>query len=186
MTSSRPALVGVALLFGCIVSNTAHAHPPLRWATEAHFSLLSNQADRSLLNVTFGGGFRFGYRGDGEWGGFLHFEQNAWLATELFRRVVPGVWNIALGVERLWASKLIRTAMAAGVSILAYDTELHRRGTTGVFFDLRPASLRWQVSRIVAVELTPLHFVVVAPVLREPELVNVEYRTTLGVEVTLQ
>ena len=137
----RPWIVA-AMLLG--VSTTASADEPLefRWAIEAHASFLSNQADRSLVNVTFGGALRFGYRGD-EWGGYFQMEQNAWLATELYRGVVPGVWNLAMGVERLWASGLIRTAMAAGISILAYDTELHERGNTGIFFDLRPAALRW-------------------------------------------
>lgn len=182
----RPWLPALVLLVSAVSAPRANADEPVifRWAIEAHASFLSNQADRSLVNVTFGGGLRFGYRG-GAWGGYFQMEQNAWLATELYRGVVPGTWNLALGVERLWANDLIRTAMAAGISILAYDTELHERGQTGIFFDLRPAALRWSPSSRVAIELAPLHFVVVAPVLRNPELVNVEYRTTLGVELTL-
>lgn len=179
----RPCIALVILL---AVASTSEAQERLvmRVAIEAHASFLSNQADRSLVNVTFGGGLRFGYRKN-NWGGYFQMEQNAWLATELYSGVVPGVWNLAMGVERLWANQLIRTAMAGGISILAYDTELHDRGQTGVFFDLRPASLRWTPGKRVAIELTPLHFTVVAPVLREPELVNIEYRTTLGIEVTL-
>lgn len=160
---------------------------PLRIGVEGHFSLLSNQVDRSLLNVSFGGGIRLGYRAEGgTWGGFLLFEQNAWLATDLFQGVVPGVRNLGLGVERLWKDGLVRTSMVLGISMLAYDTELDSKNTTGIFFDLRPATLRWHISRSVVFELTPLHFVVVAPVMREPRLVTVQYRTTLGLEFVLR
>ncbi|MFK8001771.1 MAG: hypothetical protein AB8H86_19405 [Polyangiales bacterium] len=178
------ALAAAALLW----APTAQAERlPLRFGIEGHVSLLSNQVDRSLLNITFGGGIRLGYRGEGaRWGGFLLFEQNAWYATDLFQGVVPGVRNLGLGLERLWSSRLVRTSVVVGISMLAYDTELNSKNTTGLFFDLRPATLRWHITRSVVFELTPLHFVVVAPVLDEPRLVTVQYRTTLGLEFILR
>lgn len=183
----------IALVFALVAASLLWAPKasaerlPLRLGIEGHVSLLSNQVDRSLLNITFGGGIRLGYRGDGaRWGGFLLFEQNAWYATDLFQGVVPGVRNLGLGIERLWSSGLVRTSMVLGISMLAYDTELNSKNTTGLFFDLRPATLRWHITRSVVFELTPLHFAVVAPVLDEPRLVTVQYRTTLGLEFILR
>ncbi len=178
----------VAGLLCASTSSTAHADPPpLRFGAEIHASFLSNQTDRSLLNVTFGGGVRLGYRPDGaRFGGFLFFEQNAWYATDLFRGVVPGVRNLGVGLERLWRGELVRTSMVLGISMLAYDTELDRKRTTGLSFDLRPATLRWHLTRRTVFELTPLHLVVVAPVMREPRLVTAQYRTTLGLEILLR
>lgn len=183
----------IALVFALVAASLLWAPKasaerlPLRLGIEGHVSLLSNQVDRSLLNITFGGGIRLGYRGDGaRWGGFLLFEQNAWYATDLFQGVVPGVRNLGLGIERLWSSGLVRTSMVVGISMLAYDTELNSKNTTGLFFDLRPATLRWHITRSVVFELTPLHFAVVAPVLDEPRLVTVQYRTTLGLEFILR
>lgn len=189
-TAGRAGVWGVVAAVALTVLSTSPASaspPPLRVGLELHGSFLSNQSDRSILNVTFGGGIRMGYREDGAtWGGYLFFEQNAWYATELFSGLVPGVRNVGVGIERLWPSGLVRTSMTLGVSILAYDTALDDRGTTGVYFDLRPASLRWEITRAVIFELTPIHLVVVAPVVQEPVLVNAEYRTTLGFEFVLR
>ncbi|MEM9864546.1 MAG: hypothetical protein AAF938_23300 [Myxococcota bacterium] len=180
-----PALAAAMVL--CVPA-LAEAEPPtLRLGIEVHGSFLTNQVDRSLLNVTFGGAVRIGYRADGAtWGGYVVFEQNAWLATELARQVVPGVRNFGIGVERIWADGIVRTSLSVGLSTLAFDTELHQKNTTGIFFDLRPAALRWAITDAVAFELTPFHLAVVAPVLDEPTLVNVEYRTTLGFEFGLR
>ena len=185
---TRHLLAFSLVLASLALANEAKAERlPLRFGVEGHVSLLSNQVDRSLLNITFGGGLRLGYRGEGaRWGGFFVFEQNAWYATDLFQGVVPGVRNFGLGVERLWSSRLVRTSMVVGISMLAYDTELNSKNTTGLYFDLRPATLRWHLSRSVVFELTPIHFVVVAPVMREPRLVTAQYRTTLGLEFILR
>lgn len=185
---TRHLLAFSLALASLALANEAKAERlPLRFGVEGHVSLLSNQVDRSLLNITFGGGLRLGYRGEGaRWGGFFVFEQNAWYATDLFQGVVPGVRNFGLGVERLWSSRLVRTSMVVGISMLAYDTELNSKNTTGLYFDLRPATLRWHLSRSVVFELTPIHFVVVAPVMREPRLVTAQYRTTLGLEFILR
>ncbi len=161
--------------------------PEWSLAIDGHFSLVSNQTDRSLLNITFGGGLRAAYHPHrSPWGIQLLMEQNAWYATELFTGVLAGVRNIGIGPEFLWANNLIRTSMAMGISMLAHDTSLHRKHSTGFFSDLRPASIRWAVGERVFVEFTPLHAVILAPVLHHPRLIIIQYRSTLSLEVRLR
>lgn len=201
MTSARPrawsarvwhlaALARVGIVAGllcCASGVEAQGEPPpLVFAVELHGSAFSNQQDRSLLNVSFGGGLRVSYRPpDTRVGVFVFFEQNAWLATELFNGVVPGVRNFGVGTELLWGDSIVRSSGAFGLSMLAYDTELDARGTTGVFFDIRPASVRWR-RRHFTFEFTPLHMVIVAPVLSSPTLITAQYRTTLTLEYALR
>lgn len=169
---------------GDVPSDAAAFEIPL--AIEGHFSVLSNQSNRSLLAVTFGGGVRVGWRRADGLGVFVLLEQNAWLGTELFRSVVPGVFDAAVGVEKVWADGLIRTSGAFGMSILTGDTELHRAGSVGLYLDARPASLRWRPRPHVAVELSPLHLTLVAPALGRTPLRQIEYRTSIAVEVGLR
>lgn len=147
-------------------------------ALEVHASLLTDARDAALLNNTFGYALRGGYRMGG-WGAFLVFEQNFWLASELEIEVTQGAYNIGLGLERFHADGYVRTAFAAGPSILAYNTALDRRGSTGFFLHLTPIGLRWPIRDHGSFGLDPLSFAVVAPVLTGIPLIKVEYRTTL-------
>ena len=49
--------------------------------------------------------------------------------------------------------------------------------------DLRPAGLRWRPTRRLCVAFDPLSLAIVAPVLGSPGIVQLEYRTLLGVEL---
>ena len=55
----------------------------------------------------------------------------------------------------------------------------------GLFLDLRPAALRWTLSRHLVLVLDPLTVALVAPVLGSPGIHQLEYRTLLGLEVNL-
>jgi len=182
------ALWLMALVFVASSHTPASAQraQPFHFAIELHGSVLSNQPERSLLNATVGGALRFGYRTAKGWGGFAHLEQNVWFATELEKGIVPGAWNVGIGIERLWAERLIRSSFTAGLSILAFSTDLHERGAVRVFGDLRPATLRWQLGRRTVFELTPLHVVVMVPVPSPPRLLSIQYRTSLALGVALQ
>ncbi len=181
--------VSLALLAGSIAASPALAEPPpLRIALEAHGSAFSDQPDRSLLNVSFGGALRLSYRGDdpdAPLGGVFVLERNVWFGTELDAGTFSGVWNVGAGIERVWARGRLRSALVGGLSVLNGDTPLHQRGTSGFFIDLRPASLRWPLGPRVAVELTPLGLNLLAPALRHPTLLLTQYRTAFGVEVRL-
>lgn len=151
---------------------------------EAHGSLLSDVPDASVFSSTFGGGFRGGYRFDNGWGTYLQVEQNLWFASESSGEFVDGAWNIGLGGELVYADGFVRTALAIGPSILAFDTVLDQAGSTGIYLDARPLGLRWRLHEWVLLGLDPISFALVAPVLEGIPLIQIEYRTSLYAEST--
>jgi hypothetical protein len=151
-------------------------------AAEGHGSLLSDAPERSFINATFGYGFRGGYR-FGRWGLVAQIERNYWLPTELSHEVVPGALDIGAGVEWFVANGRVRLGATAGPSILWFDATFDSKGTVGLFVDLRPAGLRWRLARSLAVAFDPLSLAIVAPVLGSPGIVQLEYRTLLGLEL---
>jgi len=160
--------------------------PVGRWALvpEGHFALVTNQIDRATLALVFGGGLNVSRR-VGQWGFFGRIEQNSWLVTELESCLVRGVVNIGFGVERLICDGFVRISVAGGVSVLAFDSELDAAVSLGIFADFRPLGLRWRLSdRFVAV-LDPMHFVVISPIIDQPYLTAVQYRTSLSLEFSL-
>ena len=150
-------------------------------ALEGHVSLLSDITDRSVLAGTFGYGARGGYRWN-NWGIFLVTEHNMWLATEYDTRVVQGAVNLGLGCEFIYGQGFVRTSLALGPSILAWNTILDDAGSVGVFLDLRPVGLRWAVHEILVIGFDPLNLALVAPVLDGIPLINIQYRTYLYLE----
>ena len=151
---------------------------------EGHLSLLSDIPGRSYLDVTTGLALRGGYR-RGPWAVLIQVERNLWLPTELSRDLDPGALNLALGVERLLLDGRLRVGVSAGPSILWFDTALHDKGTVGLFADLRPAGLRWSPLPYLVLVFDPLSLALVAPVLHEPPLRQLEYRTLFGAELSL-
>ena len=149
---------------------------------EGHVSLLSDAPERSFINATMGYGIRVGYRLGG-WGLVAQIERNYWLPTELSHAVAPGALNVGLGAEWLPVGGRVRVSATAGPSILWFDSTFDGKGTTGLFVDLRPAGLRWQPNKVVAVAFDPLSLAIVAPVLGSPGILQLEYRTLLGVEI---
>ena len=77
----------------------------------------------------------------------------------------------------------MRTSLALGTSILAFDTVLDDAGEVGLFIDFRPVGLRWAVHRLLAVGLDPISFAVVAPALGGIPLIYTQYRTELYLEM---
>ena len=153
-------------------------------AIEGHFSLLSDAPERSFINVTSGYALRGGYR-FGHWGLLAQVERNYWLPTELSSDLKPGALNIGLGVEWFAMQDRVRIGVTAGPSILWFDTAFDTKGSVGVFVDLRPAGLRWSLPHELALVFDPLSLAVVAPVLGDPGILQLEYRTLLGVEMIL-
>ncbi len=153
-------------------------------AVEGHVSLLSDAPERSFINVTSGYAVRGGYR-FGHWGVLAQVERNYWLPTELSNDLKPGALNIGLGVEWLALQDRVRLSVTAGPSILWFDTAFDSKGTVGLFVDLRPAGLRWSFPRQLALVFDPLSLAIVAPVLGSPGILQLEYRTLLGVEMVL-
>jgi len=161
--------------------------PPLGYfflQAGGHLSFLSDASDRSMLGNTFGYSVSGGYRRGG-WGIFARAEHNLWMTVELNRSVTMGAFNLALGAERLYFGDRVRTSLAAGPSILLFDTKLDQPGETGLYLDIRPLGVRWPLGDRFVLILDPLSAALVAPVLGKIPLVMVEYRTTLLVELHL-
>ena len=150
-------------------------------ALEGHVSLFSDIAERSMAAGTFGYGARGGYRWN-DWGLLLAVEHNMWIATEYDTNVVQGAVNIGVGGDFVYGGGLVRTSLAIGPSILAYDTILDDAGSVGFYLDARPVGLRWAVHEVLVIGLDPINFAVVAPVLDKIPLVYIQYRTFVYLE----
>jgi hypothetical protein len=150
-------------------------------ALEGHFSILSDLPERSMFQGSFGYGARGGYRWN-SWGIFATFEHNLWVATEYKSDVVEGAINIGVGADLTYAHGFVRTSLALGPSILAFDTILDDAGSTGLFIDFRPIGLNWAVHDHLSIGLDPITFALVAPVLDGIPLIFVQYRTMLYLE----
>jgi hypothetical protein len=152
-----------------------------------HFSLLSDDPERSVLADTLGFGLRVGYRLDQDWAIFLHLDNNRWFTSELeTMSLAPGAINFGLGGEYLFFEGRARTSVVLGSSTLLMDTFLLEAGAVGIFFEVRPLGIRWSVADDWFIVFDPLTFAIVAPEpLTNENLVMKEYRTLVGVEVAL-
>lgn len=148
---------------------------------ELHYSILTDLSERSTLAPTFGYALKGGYRW-GRWGIFGQFEHNMWLATELNKEVVLGAFNVGIGAEVSYFNGRARTSLAFGPSILAFDTAIDEAGNVGIFLDIRPIGVKWDIKDHFRIGLDPLSYAMVAPVLDGIPLVQIEYRTTLWFE----
>jgi hypothetical protein len=148
---------------------------------EGHLSLLSDAADRSSLNTTFGYAFRGGYR-FGEWGVFASVEHNMWLTSEDEITIQNGALNVGAGFEYLYFEGRARTSLTIGPSVQLFDTVLEKAGEVGFFVDFRPIGIRWKLSQHVVLQLDPLSFALVAPIIGSIPLILSEYRTVLTLE----
>jgi len=150
-----------------------------------HFSVLSDDPERSMLADTLGFGFRVGFRFD-EWAIFLHLENNRWFTSELgTMSLTPGSINAGLGGEYLYFGGRARSSLVFGSSALMMDTFLLDAGEVGLFFEIRPLGFRFPVADNLFVVFDPLTFAMVAPDLGQNALVMKEYRTLVGMEVGL-
>jgi hypothetical protein len=151
---------------------------------DGHISFINDDPSRSLVSNTFGFGLRTGWRFSG-WAGFLHLERNLWVSSDIEGEIEAGVLNLGLGAERLYFGSMGRSSITLGTSTLLFDTLFHQRGTTGLFLDIRPFGFRFEVLPGFFIDLDPIAFSLVAPVLGDPSIVLREYRLILGVEVVL-
>lgn len=154
-------------------------HLPWDVQAQLHGSFLSDVADRSQIQNTFGYAGQLGYRWD-TWGLFGRIEHNLWIASEFSRSVETGAFNIGIGGEYLFFRKRMRASVAFGPSVLLFSTGIDDPGSVGVYLDVRPSGIRWALSENVLVQWDPLTFSVVAPVLSGIPLVMLEYRTALS------
>ena len=148
---------------------------------EFHLSLLTDTNDRSTLSMTLGPAVKIGRR-FGDWGAFVALEYNAWRATDFGNTWQPGAFNIGFGGEYIYAGGLVRASLAVGPSILLWDTILDDAGSVGVFAELKPAGIRWEMNDWFVLMFDPASVAMVAPVLGDPALILIEYRATFTTE----
>ena len=127
--------------------------------------------------------YALGVRGGvrwGPWGGFIQIEPAYWLvATPDGESELQGAINMGVGGEFLYADGLIRTALSTGPSFLVTSSEVDRPGSRGVYFELRPAGLRWQIHPHFVLGFDPIILSMMVPVLEGIPLIELEYRTVL-------
>jgi hypothetical protein len=151
-------------------------------AAEAGGSWVTAAVDRSAHSLTGHYGVRAGVRVR-QWGVALRLEQTFWRTPERARVFVQSAINLAVGVDHLYAAGRLRSGVDVGVSVLARDNAIDAAGKTGLFLDVRPVGVRWRLGELVTVGFEPLHLALVAPVLRGIPLLDVQFRSTLYVEV---
>lgn len=179
------------LLAICAIPNTAVAqestddHAPELWAqVEGNVALVNDIPGRNMLPNEFGYGSRLGYRWD-RWGVFGQITHNLWAPNREGWTIKPGVLNVGAGAEYLLFDRRVRISAAGGTSTLMFETVLDEAGTTGFFFEIRPAGLRWEVADSLRVEWDPVIFSLSQPVTEEPTLDQAEFKSVLAVEVVL-
>ena len=142
-------------------------------------SILGETGQRQNLAQSYALGMRGGKRW-GMWGVFAHIEPAYWRVPKTDgTQEIQGTLNIGVGGEYLSAKGLIRTALSMGPSILINAGEVDEPGSTGFYFELRPAGLRWQIAERFVLGLDPIVLSIMAPVLEGIPLIELEYRTTV-------
>jgi len=200
----RRAAIAAAVAFE-IASTTRAAHAedppatqvrtpeeqhPIFLGLEAHGAFLSDAPERSMLNVGFGyalrGGYRFAQRRGVHWGLLAHVEASHWVATELISGIDPGVFDVGVGGEVIYAKHFVRSSVVAGTSTLLFDAAFDKAGTTGIFVDVRPAGLRYRLGNELLIAFDPISLTLVEPTLGpSPAIRDLQYRTLIGIEWVL-
>lgn len=159
------------------------SHPDRqRWfSVGAHASLLVDRIDQSSLNLRLGYALSVGGRFR-DFGVFGFVEQDLWVETESALAINSGVLNVGVGGEYLYFGRRVRASIALGTSILLADQALDDAPSFGIYAAVRPTGIRWSRGTWWTVQLDPIGIAVVAPVLRSPSIVDVQYRATLAIE----
>ncbi len=151
---------------------------------EGFGALLNDGVGGSNLTVSAGYGGRAGWRRGG-FGFFGEVTCDRWLATEIGQGFEPGVVDFGIGAEMLFAKGRVRVSLAGGGSTLLFDAAFHDRGTTGLFVDFRPLALRYPIWPGLTLEVSPIGVALLSPVMGEPHIRRIEYRSAVSLEVAL-
>ena len=148
-------------------------------------------------NLSFLGQFISGNAkiGSFAYAGRIGWRKNPW---DLYVVVEHGLWrdiesadedslslqvlDLGLGAGYSYFNDNMRISLTAGPSILLTRSQLDAPGSTGFFFDFRPAGFRWTLGKVVSIELHPFTFAMVVPVLTGIPLVYMSYRTVLLID----
>ncbi len=148
---------------------------------------------RGTISLNAGGSayepsLALGLEGGVRWGWFgvvAKVDWNPWITTQEQDVLESGALNLGAGVEFLYFDGRCRSALLFGPSILLFETALDTPGTTGVFLDIIAVEIRWPLSERFTVRFSPISFHLVMPVLGGIPLALLQYRHTVGLEVSL-
>lgn len=173
----RIRAVGLLALVWLGAAAPASAAPPMRG--QLSLSTGGSIYEPSLV-LGLEGGLRWGW-----FGVAAKLDWNPWITTQEQDMVELGALNVGAGVEFLYFGGRCRSAVFFGPSILLFETALDQPGATGVFLDIHAVELRWPLSGRFTLKLAPITFHLVMPVMSGIPLAVLEYRHTVGVEVSL-
>ncbi|MFN3200431.1 MAG: hypothetical protein ACE366_18680 [Bradymonadia bacterium] len=156
---------------------------PDRWWLQGGAAVAIYDARREVALVRWSPGVLGGYR----WThvgvfGMLELDQTFDFTLETERLDVA---NIGVGIETLGFLGHVRSSFAVGASVLLSDTAIDEAGEVGWFIDMRPGGLRWALGEQTLLELTPIAFDVIVPVIEGLPLIVLSYTTVLTVEFNL-
>jgi len=124
---------------------------------------------------------RLGYR----WGMvdvFVQVGHDVWFDSDLSQRGTPSVLNVGLGLGVVYFDGRVRSAIAFGSSTMLFDDVIEDAGTTGLFVEIRPASIRWPVYGWLTIELHPLALLVEVPSTEHIPVIRASFVTVLALE----
>ncbi len=147
---------------------------------ETNLSFLGQFISGNAKLGSFAYAGRIGWRKD-PWDLFMVVEHGLWRDIESADEdsLSLQVLDLGLGAGYSYFNDNMRISLAAGPSILLTRSQLDAPGSTGFFFDFRPAGFRWKPGKAVSIELHPFTFAMVVPVLTGIPLVYMSYRTVL-------
>lgn len=116
---------------------------------------------------------------------FAIVDRDNWMEFEYEVRLNTGVFNAGVGASVLLFDNRVAISVSLGTSTLLFNAIFDKAGQTGIFVDIRPATLRWPITRRMHLVFAPVSFFLMMPVLHDPVLKRLEYRTSIGFEVTL-
>lgn len=153
-----------------------------RWMFGASFSfsILTDNMDSSFFAETLAGSVTVGYGLTPNLTFLLRLEQNVWHSEEYSNKWYSGVFNIGLGLDYQVFSPHVHFAALLGPCILTYDTGFDDAGEAGFFFELSPIELHWNFADHWKLMVSILSIHVDVPVVHEPMLKYIQYRTTIG------
>ncbi len=150
---------------------------------EANLSFLGQFISGNAKIGSFAYAGRIGWRKN-PWDLYVVVEHGLWRDIESADEdsLSLQVLDLGLGAAYSYFNDNMRISLAAGPSILLTRSQLDAPGSTGFFFDFRPAGFRWKPGKVVSIELHPFTFAMVVPVLTGIPLVYMSYRTVLLID----